>query len=201
MSAPSAIRRYALGIVLTISACSAIPTAPSGTASASPTPPASGSPSPSPTPPKAPPSGIASPQVSSPIVGVWHRTILCDEARKAFAAAGLLESHADWVCSPGGPPKPHSHFFTADGQFGSRDPGRVQVDDGDYTLVDARTLSFPSHSREFGYEPIIVRFALVNGRLTFAVQMPPECTAACADAYAWAQSAFGTNPWEAGDIP
>jgi hypothetical protein len=29
----------------------------------------------------------------------------------------------------------HSHFFTADGQFGSRDADGNQVDDGRYTLV------------------------------------------------------------------
>ena len=143
----------------------------------------------------------ASPGVSSAIVGEWHRTILCDETRKAFADASLLESHSDWACPAGSPPKPHSHFFTEDGNFGSYDPGRVQVDDGDYTLVDADTLSFPSHSQEFGFDPIQVDFALVDGNLSFAVQMPADCTEKCADAYAWAFSAFGTNPWEPGGLP
>jgi len=147
------------------------------------------------------PRASSAPATSSAIVGSWHRTILCDETRKAFDDAGLLESHADWACVEGSPPKPHSHFFTEDGQFGSHDPGKVQVDDGDYTLVDADTVSFPSHSQEFGFDPILVDFGVVDGNMTFEVQVPDDCTDKCADAYAWALSAFGTNPWEPGELP
>jgi hypothetical protein len=138
--------------------------------------------------------------ITSAIVGSWHRTIACIELRAAFAKYGLLESHADWACTEGDPPHPHSHFFTADGEFGSRDPGGQQVDDGDYQLVAPDTMRFPSHEREFGYAPIVVQFA-VNGAVTFAVQVPASCEDKCTDAYAWALSAFGTNPWEPGELP
>lgn len=35
----------------------------------------------------------------------------------------------------GAVPRKHSHFFTADGRFGSRDANGQQVDDGKYRLV------------------------------------------------------------------
>ena len=35
----------------------------------------------------------------------------------------------------------HSHFFTADGRFGSRDMHGQQVDDGAWTILDADTLA------------------------------------------------------------
>ena len=141
-----------------------------------------------------------SPVIASQIVGAWHRTLICKEVRAAFAKYALLESHGDWACKEGNPPHAHSHFFTADGQFGSRDPGGQQVDDGDYVLVDADTLEFPSHEREFGYSPILVDFAVATN-VTFTVRVPASCSGTCADAYAWALSAFGTNPWEPGEIP
>jgi hypothetical protein len=138
--------------------------------------------------------------LESPIVGSWHRTLECNDVRAVFQQYGLLESHGDWACKEGDPPHPHSHFFTADGQFGSRDPGGEQVDDGDYKLVAPDTLEFPSHEQEFGFSPILVTFA-VSETATFSVQVPPDCTEKCADAYAWALSAFGTNPWEPGELP
>jgi hypothetical protein len=122
------------------------------------------------------------------------------EVRAAFDAFGLLETHSEWACEEGSPPDPHSHFFTTSGEFGSKDPGGVQNDDGDYRLVAPDTLAFPSHEAEFGYSPILVRFA-VDGTATFSVQMPTGCTAKCADGYAWAVAAFGTNPWEPGELP
>jgi hypothetical protein len=39
----------------------------------------------------------------------------------------------------GAVPQMHSHFFTADGQFGSKDHQGDQVDDGTYKIVDDRT--------------------------------------------------------------
>jgi len=151
--------------------------------------------------PSATPTVAASPTpIASAIVGSWHRTIDCKDARAAFAKYGLLETASDWVCPAGSPPHPHSHFFTAEGQFGSRDPGGQQVDDGDYVLIAPDTLEFPSHEREFGYKPILVKFA-VKGTAMFSVQVPKTCTDKCADGYGWALSAFATNPWDPGELP
>jgi len=131
----------------------------------------------------------------------------------AFAAAGIAQSRMDWIvgnwlpegvevdatdiCRSARPAEVHSHFFTANGRFGSRDSGGQQVDDGDYLLVDADTLSFPSHATEFGYDSdILVDYAVTGEAATFDVRIPPNCTDACLDAYAWALSAFyGADPW------
>jgi hypothetical protein len=43
------------------------------------------------------------------------------------------------VCA-GTKPSPHSHFFTASGEFGSLDENLNQVDNGHYTIVNAHTL-------------------------------------------------------------
>ena len=48
---------------------------------------------------------------------------------------------------PGAVPLRHSHFFTEDGQFGSRDDAGDQVDDGTYRAVDDNTIVI---SKEFG---------------------------------------------------
>jgi hypothetical protein len=41
----------------------------------------------------------------------------------------------------GAEPSPHSHFFTASGEFGSLDENLNQVDNGHYTIVNAHTLN------------------------------------------------------------
>jgi hypothetical protein len=148
------------------------------------------------------------------IVGNWARVQSCQDQLAAFQAAGLAETHATWItenwlaagaspsasgdlCAGAKPPVEHLHFFTADGQFGSRDENGQQVDDGDYAIVDADTLAFPSHAHEFGYVgDLLVDFAVRDDQITFAVDMPPNCESACGDAYAWAISAFfGPEVW------
>jgi hypothetical protein len=141
------------------------------------------------------------------VVGVWTRTQDCAGQLAAFDDAGLVDSHIGWVignwfpegwepnladpCEGARPAEEHSHFFTAAGEFGSYDANGEQVDDGDYVLVDDNTLGFPSHAAEFGYDgDLLVEFTVNGDTATFAVQMPDDCTAACADAYAWALSAF-----------
>ena len=93
------------------------------------------------------------------VVGEWTRTTTCQQRADALEAAGLgrfAAEHAagdgfipgvtsvDQLEDPehpckGAVPQVHSHFFTADGQFGSRDAEGNQVDDGTYELqgVDA----------------------------------------------------------------
>jgi hypothetical protein len=148
------------------------------------------------------------------IVGVWTRTQDCAGQLAAFAEAGLAESHLGWVtgnwfpegaepdpadpCNGSRPAEEHSHFFTDAGEFGSYDADGEQVDNGDYELVDDGTLSFPSHAAEFGFDgDVLVDFAVDGDSATFEVQMPSGCADACADAYAWALSAFyEADPWD-----
>jgi hypothetical protein len=147
------------------------------------------------------------------ITGTWTRLQSCEEQLAAFKAAGLDDQAGtmvvgNWVgenetrapgyeCAGARAPEEHSHFFTTTGMFGSIDANGVQVDDGDYVLVDGDTLAFPSHSQEFGYAgQILVDFAFIEGRATFRVVLPASCADACRVAYGWAMSAFfGSKEW------
>jgi hypothetical protein len=152
------------------------------------------------------------------LVGSWHRAQTCQEMLAAFEAAGLAESHADWLTGNffGGSPAPsggdvcggalgpleHSHYFTETGDFGSTDENGQQVDDGDYVIEGNGKVAFPSHATEFGYgADLAVDYAIKDGVLTFNVALPQSCDSSCKDAYAWALSAFASGPWERGDVP
>ena len=139
--------------------------------------------------------------------------------RAAFEASGLLETQSMWIisnwvgdpddvevdpanlCADARPAEVHSHFFTPDGQFGSYDAAGEQVDSGDFAVVDADTLSFPSHSTEFGYDgDILVDYAISGDSATFEVEVPAVCDDRCLEAHAWATSAFfGPDPWAKAD--
>ncbi len=183
--------RRALGIIATIAL---LADAPGGTASSG-----------GPTPTAAPPIGgspVVNPSATnaaSDLVGSWHRAQTCQEMLAAFERAGLAKSHVQSLARG---PLQHSHFFTASGAFGSRDENGQQVDEGDYVDVDANTLAFPSHATEFGYAgALVVDYAIKNGVLTFDLTLPQPCEGSCADAYAWALSAFASGPWSSGDVP
>ena len=67
-------------------------------------------------------------------------------ALNVIADEGYLPgvSSADQIADPkqpckGAVPDVHSHFLTADGQFGSKDAQGDQVDDRTYKIVDDRT--------------------------------------------------------------
>ena len=145
--------------------------------------------------------------ISSPIVGEWVRTASCDEALEAFVEAGLTDQVSDWVvgnyvpegataapgdeCASARPEAPHSHFFTSEGRFGSRDENGQDVDDGDYQIVDADTLTFPSATLDFGSSvDVLVDYAIAGDEVTFSVNVPTPCEGGCRVAYAWALSAF-----------
>jgi len=83
-------------------------------------------------------------------------------------------------------------------KFGSRDETRQEVDNGDYKVVDADTLSFASHAREFGYAgDLLVDYVIVGDRVTFSVKVPTPCDAQCRVAHGWAMSAFfGPTPFD-----
>jgi hypothetical protein len=69
-------------------------------------------------------------------------------------------------------------------------------------VVDADTLAFPSHATEFGYDgDLTVDYAITGNAVVFDVTLPDGCTDECADAYAWALSAFASGPWMRGSVP
>lgn len=155
---------------------------------------------------------------STELMGSWHRAQTCAVILATFQQAGLAGSHVEWlrgnlfggepgptegdVCEGALGPLEHDHFFTAAGAFGSHDEAGEEVDRGDVELVDDDTVSFPSHAAEFGYDGDLVVDYMVSGDVvTFDVALPSACVDACADAYAWARSAFSSGPWERGEVP
>ena len=106
-------------------------------------------------------SSTPSPAASAAIVGEWQRLQKCSELVGNLRKAGLEKwvfefvvgdgyipgtSKADQIRDPANPcrgavARNHSHYFTADGEFGSRDDKGEQVDDGTYKVVDDDTIS------------------------------------------------------------
>ena len=154
---------------------------------------------------------------TTPLIGSWHRAQTCEEMLAAFEEAGLAETHVGWlqgnffggepgptsgeVCEGAHGPLEHDHFFTTPNVFGSHDENGEEVDHGDFEVVDEDTVGFPSHGAEFGYEGDLAVDYTVDGEVvTFEVSLPEDCVDACADAYAWALSAFASGPWERGEV-
>ena len=103
-----------------------------------------------------PTSAPTSPSPVAPaIVGEWQRLQKCSELEQAMTNAGLHDALLESISGDGWIPgvtkvsqikdpthpcvgsvdRKHSHFFTADGQFGSRDANGQQVDDGQYQVA------------------------------------------------------------------
>lgn len=214
-------RQVAAGLVMFIvSGCAGTPVSPAPSSVAvSPAPstvavsPASSTVAVSPAAATSPTPTLAQPS-SSVVVGSWTRTQSCQAMLAAFIKAGLADQVQSLVvpnfvpqgasapsgheCENAGTPVDHTHFFTADGGFGSRDQNGQQVDGGDYVLVDGGTLSFPSHARDFGFAgSILVGFTVTADTMTFRVRIPSPCEGACRVAYGWALSAFyGPTPFQ-----
>ncbi len=125
-----------------------------------------------------------------------NRTATGCRGTSTAASPGRLR--ATCAKGPRGPLE-HDHFFTAAGAFGSHDENGEEVDGGDYLVVDEDTVSFPSHAAEFGYDgDLAVGYAINGDVATFDVDLPESCADKCADAYAWALSAFASGPVGAG---
>jgi hypothetical protein len=152
------------------------------------------------------------------LLGSWHRAQTCKEMRAAFEEAGLAESQRLWLqgnfyggergpkkgdpCVGAEGPLEHDHVFRTDGVFGSHDQNGEDVDSGDFELVDGNTVSFPSHAEEFGYDgDLVVDYTVSGDSVTFVVALPDPCVDACAEAYAWALSAFASGSWQRGEVP
>lgn len=111
----------------------------------------------------------ATPSAAPAIVGKWVGTHDCERIVTLLTDAGLDEFLADAVygngLAPGDPnaevsdpttvcegavERQHSHFFTADGEFGSRDFHGERVDDGTYRLEDPDVIVI--NRQRFKYE-------------------------------------------------
>jgi hypothetical protein len=128
---------------------------------------------------------------AEPLVGEWRRTTICAELVQALERAGLqklaveavagngfvpgvttLEQLADPArpCE-GAVPRKHSHFFTEDGRFGSRDWSGEQVDDGTYEVIDDRTFVI---SKEF--PDVTFHYRIHGDTITFDPVIPDGCS-------------------------
>ena len=140
----------------------------------------------------------------SPLVGTWQRVNACASFVQAFKEAGLIDLAPEWLVGnyfssldqidstnlcKGATEVLHSHFFTANGGFGSHDEKGRQVDDGSYQIVDNRTLTFPSSD-------VTVHFSMEGDTLMFEVVVPESCVGSCREANAWALSAFYPGPFQ-----
>jgi hypothetical protein len=47
----------------------------------------------------------------------------------------------------------------------------------------------------------VVDYSIDGDVVAFDVAVPAQCVGECADAYAWALSAFASGPWERGEVP
>lgn len=145
-----------------------------------------------------------------PLVGTWNRVNDCDTFVRTLEDAGLIALAPDVLVGggyftgvnqideadlcKGATEVEHSHFFTDSGGFGSNDETGAQVDDGDYKIIDAQTLTFPSHAQEFS-DDITVHYLVEGDTLTFDVVVPDPCTGNCPAATGWAISAFYPTPF------
>ncbi len=132
----------------------------------------------------APETGSVAPSTSasgtSSIVGEWVGTHDCQRIMTMLDEAGLPEFVAEQVygnelvpgvteasqlkdpahpCA-GAVPRKHSHYFTADGEFGSKDFNGQQVDDGEYKLegadgivINDMKFKYEIHGDELSLEP------------------------------------------------
>lgn len=126
------------------------------------------------------------------IVGEWRRETTCDELVQALRDAGMDELIDEFVAGngfvpgigvddperidaqqpcKGAVPRVHSHFFTADGEFGSRDWNGEDVDDGRYRVVGDELVI----SKEF--PDVTFRYRIEGDSITFdPLEVPHGCT-------------------------
>jgi hypothetical protein len=141
----------------------------------------------------------------SPLVGEWQRVNSCASFVQAFKEVGLIDLAPEWLVGGGyftsldqidntdlcngATEVVHSHFFTANDEFGSRDEMGRQVDDGSYQVVDDRTITFPSSD-------VTVHFSFEGDTVMFEVVVPDSCVGSCRNNTAWALSAFYPGPFQ-----
>jgi LSD1 subclass zinc finger protein len=126
------------------------------------------------------------------IVGEWKRKTTCAELVQALRSAGMDEVVDEFVAGngfipgvgvddpeqidvqqpcKGAVPRVHSHFFTPDGEFGSRDWNGQDVDDGHYRVIGDRLVI----SKEF--PEVTFRFRIEGDAIMFEpLTVPRGCT-------------------------
>lgn len=149
-----------------------------------------------------------------PIVGEWQRVTTCQQRVKALREAGLEEYAAEQAAGDGfipgvtdksqikdpshpcagAVPMRHSHFFTADGQFGSRDDAGMQVDDGPYRLVGSDKVVIGGDART---EPDAVTFRYeIDGDTLRLYPTLPACRKTGCFPAQWAVAvSYNGLPW------
>jgi hypothetical protein len=148
--------------------------------------------------------------VVAPLVGEWRRTNTCEEVLEILKKAGFKQevaleniagngflpgvSSPDQIADPKHPckgaiPQVHSHFFTADGQFGSKDQQGDQVDDGTYKIIDDRTFVV---SKEF--PDVTFHYRIAGDTIRFD-PVAPSCAPGCFEAVWSVMVAFPGKTW------
>ena len=148
------------------------------------------------------PAHARSATAASALVGEWERETRCEELVAALEEAGLnawvVDSAAAFsptgeVADPADPcadaiPLRHSHFFTENGLFGSRDEHGNQVDDGTYR-VEGDTIVISK-----AFPDVTFRFEINGDELTLDPVIP-DCRPECFES-AWSVSvAYPGNSW------
>ena len=127
------------------------------------------------------------------IVGEWERETTCLELVQALRDAEMDELVNEFVAGSGfiprigvddpekidvaqpcrgAVPRVHSHFFTADGKFGSRDWSGEDVDDGRYRVMGGKLVI----SKEF--PDVTFRYRIEGETIMFdPLNIPTGCTA------------------------
>lgn len=144
------------------------------------------------------------------LVGKWWRVTTCEERVQALRKAGLGKFAAEhaagegWIpgvtsreqlkdpkhpCQ-GAVPLAHSHYFTNDGLFGSRDDENNQVDDGTYRLSNDRTVVI---TKEFG--EVTFHFKIRGATLTLEPIIPACVKSGCFGAQWAIAMAYPDLPW------
>ena len=152
------------------------------------------------------PTSSSAPPTTPAIVGEWQRTQSCDELVGLLRGAGMPQAVVPMLAEDGwipgvtkpsqiedpahpcehAVPRKHSHFFTADGHFGSRDESGEQVDDGSYQLVDSSRVVIGGVTFEYVIEDDTIMFT----------PMVPACAPDCFEA-AWSVAvAYEGYRWE-----
>jgi hypothetical protein len=145
------------------------------------------------------------------LVGTWRRRTTCEERARALGDADLGRYAAEhaagegWIpgvtsveqlADPSHPcqgavPLDHEHFFTASGEFGSRDAEGNQVDDGTFELRGPQTVVI---HKEFG--DVTFRVEVADDVLTLVPDIP-DCADDGCFAAQWAVAvSYNGLPWQ-----